>query len=213
MTKYLNPGDITYKKLTVVAGANGTGKSWLIGESIMSSPMKRFEKEVPIKRCLTGGTSFNEQKDLWMEYIMGKNKPTYLGHGLLVYEIVSLALTEESTLIVQNPERFLHPKVQSKVGYFLAKMAATDLQVIIETHSEHIINGIRIAVLSNIGLKPADVIFNFLELTDDRITVQEIEFDDTGSFIHFPVDFMDQGRQDIWKIINLTMENKKLNDR
>ena len=46
-------------------------------------------------------------------------------------------------LIVENPEAHLHAKAQSNMGYFLARMAAAGVRVIIETHSEHIVNGIR----------------------------------------------------------------------
>ena len=48
--------------------------------------------------------------------------------------------------IVENPEAHLHPAAQSKIGRFLAMVANAGVNVIIETHSDHIINGIQIAV-------------------------------------------------------------------
>ena len=48
-----------------------------------------------------------------------------------------------SLLIVENPEAHLHPKGQSAMGMLLALAADNDIQVIMETHSDHVLNGIR----------------------------------------------------------------------
>ena len=49
-------------------------------------------------------------------------------------------------LIIENPEAHLHPSAQSKIGMLLALAAQNGVQVIIETHSDHLLNGIRVAV-------------------------------------------------------------------
>ena len=46
-------------------------------------------------------------------------------------------------LIVENPEIHLHPSGQSELVEFLAFLAQSGVQVIVETHSDHIYNGIR----------------------------------------------------------------------
>lgn len=56
-------------------------------------------------------------------------------------------------VLVENPELHLHPAGQSAMGIFLARAAASGAQVIIETHSDHVLNGIRRAV-RGIGDKP-----------------------------------------------------------
>lgn len=76
-------------------------------------------------------------------------RPTNIGFGLiytLPVVVAALVAPERSLLIIENPEAHLHPFSQSMLGRFLACVAATGVQVIIETHSDHILNGIRVAV-------------------------------------------------------------------
>lgn len=49
-------------------------------------------------------------------------------------------------LMVENPEAHLHPKGQTAMGKLLALCAQQGVQVIVETHSEHVMDGIRIAI-------------------------------------------------------------------
>jgi predicted ATPase len=61
--------------------------------------------------------------------------------------IVAILASEPDTLILlENPEAHLHPKGQSKMGELLAMAASCGVQVVIETHSDHVLNGIRRAV-------------------------------------------------------------------
>ena len=59
-----------------------------------------------------------------------------------IFPIVVAVLTAPvgSLLIIENPEAHIHPKAQTKMGKFLALAAANDIQVIVETHSDHFIN-------------------------------------------------------------------------
>ncbi len=49
-------------------------------------------------------------------------------------------------LLIENPEAHLHPAGQSRMGTFLAAVAADGVQVVVETHSDHVLNGIRRAI-------------------------------------------------------------------
>ncbi|MEY4904698.1 MAG: hypothetical protein RLZZ292_2513 [Bacteroidota bacterium] len=57
-----------------------------------------------------------------------------------------LAAQKGDLVIIENPESDLHPQGQSKMGELIARVAQAGVQVIIETHSDHILNGIRVAV-------------------------------------------------------------------
>ena len=61
--------------------------------------------------------------------------------------IVSLLkLKQDDLLIIENPEAHLHPGAQGLIGHLIARAASIGAQIIIETHSDHILNGIRVAV-------------------------------------------------------------------
>ncbi|WDZ73574.1 AAA family ATPase [Vibrio harveyi] len=47
-------------------------------------------------------------------------------------------------VIIENPEYHLHPKGQSYLGRLIALTAEAGVQVIVETHSDHLINGMRL---------------------------------------------------------------------
>ena len=109
-------------------------------------------------------------------------------------------------MIVENPEAHLHPRAQSNMGYFLGRMAAAGVRIIVETHSEHIVNGMRRAALSRLGLSPDDLtIYFFHEPIPGNTgeTPVEITVDREGNLSDFPVDFFDQVRQDMMEIIRL----------
>ncbi len=89
--------------------------------------------------------------------------PVNVGFGLsyAVPIIVSLLKAKKGDLvIVENPEAHLHPRGQRKMGELIARASAGGVQVIIETHSDHILNGIRLSV-KNRALSHNDVRLNY----------------------------------------------------
>lgn len=77
--------------------------------------------------------------------------PTQLGAGLsYATEVIVMCLRAKpgQTVIIENPEIHLHPAAQSKMGEFLAFVASAGVQLIVETHCEHLINRVRYEVFS-----------------------------------------------------------------
>ncbi len=60
--------------------------------------------------------------------------------------VAALTASENDILLIENPETRLHPSAQAKIGAFLAQIASTKVQVLIETHRDHVLNGMRWAV-------------------------------------------------------------------
>ena len=86
-----------------------------------------------------------------------------------------------SYMIVENPEAHLHPSAQSKIGRFLAMVAHTGVKVIIETHSDHVINGIQIAAAKH-EIESADVSIQFFsqEKSEIQPKVEHIQISAKG---------------------------------
>lgn len=79
----------------------------------------------------------------------GEYTPINVGFGLSYVApiIVSLLKAKSGDLIIlENPEAHLHPKGQRKMGELIAKVSSGGVQIIVETHSGHLLNGIRLAV-------------------------------------------------------------------
>lgn len=110
-----------------------------------------------------------------------------------------------SLFIVENPEAHLHPKGQSRIGYFLGCMAATGIQIVIETHSEHVINGIRLAAVEKKLTSKDNLLINFYhqEEKSENVKIKEIFVNEFGDLSDFPFDFFDQVQQDLYDIMSL----------
>lgn len=125
-------------------------------------------------------------------------RPENTGFGLTyVLPVVTALLCSKpgDLLIIENPESHLHPSGQSIVGKLIALAAQSDVQIIIETHSDHIINGVRGAV-KNEHLAPNNVLIYFLsrDLTSSEhcIDVEKIEIDKNGRIDSWPEGFFDE---------------------
>ena len=87
-----------------------------------------------------------------LQYSFGLSKEyraTNVGFGItytLPVITAILAAKPGSLLLLENPEAHLHPKGQAQMGNLLAQAAAQGVQIILETHSDHVLNGIRLAV-------------------------------------------------------------------
>lgn len=78
-------------------------------------------------------------------------RPQNVGFGLSqLFPIVVALLSAkpDDILLIENPEVHLHPKAQQSIGGLIAQTAASGVQVVVETHSDHVLNGIRLAVKS-----------------------------------------------------------------
>lgn len=134
-----------------------------------------------------------------------ENIATNVGFGIsyaLPILVTCLLAKDKETIIIENPEAHLHAKAQSNMGYFLGVMAAAGLRIIVETHSEHIINGMRRKVVCSNDILPEAVTIYFFEAKEGQVQQTEIGVDKEGNLSKFPVDFFDQQRQDSLTIFN-----------
>ena len=131
-------------------------------------------------------------------------KPANVGHGLTyVFPIiVSLMLSKPGDLIIiDSPEAHLHPSAQSCVGKMIAQIATSGVQIIVETHSEHILNGIRLAVMNKI-LAPEQLnLLFFTQPTPKNHGVLSPSINKHGKIDIRPDGFFDQNNKDIRQLI------------
>ena len=115
--------------------------------------------------------------------------------------IIVAALRAEvgGLLLVENPEAHLHPAGQSRIGGFLAQVAADGVQVFLETHSDHVLNGIRVAVADgSAALLPEQAVIHFFRAEDDGgPALQSMELQRTGQLTAWPAGFFDQAQVDL----------------
>ncbi len=107
----------------------------------------------------------------------------------------------DTVLIIENPEAHLHPYSQSMVGRFLARIASLGVQVIVETHSEHFVNGCRIELAKMNETSQGQIIFFDRNKADQGSNHTIITIDETGELSSWPQGFFDQNEQDLLEIM------------
>lgn len=97
---------------------------------------------------------FTQGTDKTMTY-----KSVNVGFGItyVLPIIVALLSAQAGDLVfLENPEAYIHPKGQRYLGELIARAASTGVQIVLETHSDHILNGVRIAARTEM-LNASDV--------------------------------------------------------
>ncbi|WP_058554284.1 DUF3696 domain-containing protein [Thiohalocapsa sp. ML1] len=102
-------------------------------------------------------------------------------------------------LIVENPEAHLHPAGQSRIGVFLAWLAGKGVQVVLETHSDHVLNGICRAIAELGFLDHKNAIVHFFEggEADQARVAVPLRFTASGGVSDWPPGFFDQYQIDV----------------
>lgn len=141
------------------------------------------------------------------DVISDEYMPINVGFGIsyCLPVIVSLLKAKpEDLLILENPESHLHPRGQSSIGYLLALVAASGVQIILETHSDHIINGIRVAVKDR-NISHSDVSFDWFskKIIGKKVSsdVETIQIDKNGELSEYPDGFLDEWDSQLGKLL------------
>lgn len=135
--------------------------------------------------------------------------PTNHGFGIsytLPIVLAGLLLEENGFLIVDSPEAHLHPAAQTAIAMFLARVAACGRTVIVETHSDHIVDGFRLAIAaSSHPLAAKDCVFHYLDQSDSgSILHHDLSPRPNGTLPKWPKGFFDQVATNLRTLSQLT---------
>ena len=144
---------------------------------------------VPAADALIAGFSFDRPGDVETR----PYRATNVGFGLSYTLPVLLGLLAEAgTLcLIENPEAHLHPRGQTKLAELAVRASMAGVQIIVETHSDHFMDGIRIAVRDGL-IPPVGVAFHYFERTDGETIVSSPQIDADGRLSMWPSGFFDQ---------------------
>lgn len=130
----------------------------------------------------------------------GFHRPIHVGFGLtqvLPIIVAAVSAQTDELLLIENPEVHLHPAGQALMGQFLAEVAASGVQVVVETHSDHLLNGIRRTVRRGV-LAPEDAVLHFFRpRARGQEQVVTPSLDVKGNIDFWPEGFFDQFDKDM----------------
>ena len=123
-----------------------------------------------------------------------KNVGFGLSYALPVITALLLgSVTPNSIVLIENPEAHLHPKGQTEMARLISLCVESGVQVVIETHSDHLFDGIRIHAKNSTTNFHEKVKIYWFELDKNANTdVQEAELDKNGRIAHWPQGLFDQ---------------------
>jgi predicted ATPase len=134
-------------------------------------------------------------------------RPENTGFGLTyVLPVVTAVLSSKpgDLLLIENPESHLHPSGQSIVAQLIAKACQNGVQIIVESHSDHILNGIRTSVKDE-NILPENVRIFYLyrdeDCSDHSANSEEINIDLSGRIDHWPPGFFDEWDKNLNSLI------------
>jgi len=133
------------------------------------------------------------------------NSPHNFGFGisyLLPIVVTGLLAQTGSVFVVENPEAHLHPSGQSRIGQFLAHIAFSGVKIVLETHSEHVVNGIRLYALKH-KVSPDRICINNFSIVNTNPCVEQIPLNANMDILKWPEGFFDQEEKDLTELRHL----------
>ena len=121
---------------------------------------------------------------------------------LLPVVVGDIELGKESTLFTAQPEIHLHPNAQANYADYLVSQINNDKNYIVETHSEYILNRIRLAIVKG-KLKEEDLRVYYLSQEHDSTRLFPVRFTKNGQILGAPQDFFETYMIDV---MNIAME-------
>ena len=121
-----------------------------------------------------------------------------------------LRMLEGNTLLLEQPEIHLHPNLQMQMADYFISLALSNKKVIVETHSDHIVNRLvrRIIEDDKFNLKNLIGIY-FIKSTENGSIYEEVCIDDKRGIINWPTDFFDQTALEQEKILKAGLKKRK----
>ena len=138
---------------------------------------------------------------------------THVGVGVsqvLPILVLSLLAHPDSTLIFEQPELHLHPRVQTRLAEFFVAMTMLGKQCIVETHSEYLINRLRYLAAISEGKDISErVILYFVEKNRGHSCYKPIRINEFGVIPDWPKGFFDENEENAAALLKAAMEKRK----
>lgn len=133
-----------------------------------------------------------------------RRRPSNVGFGLtyvLPIVVACLSARSGSLVLLENPEAHLHPQGQTRMAMLAASAAAQGAQVIMETHSDHVINGVRLAVKQG-RITPGQAVFHYFRGDGTGVEVVSPRVDTDGMLDRWPSGFFDELENTLEQLID-----------
>lgn len=128
-----------------------------------------------------------------------------VGYGVSqALPVITELFRDEKTpmFLLQHPEANLHPRAQAALGSLFCQLSAWGRQIVVETHSDHLIDRVRMDVRDGVGnLRPEEVSILYFEREDLSVRIHSVGLDREGNVLGAPSSyrrfFMEESRRSL----------------
>jgi len=197
-------------KLNYKIGVNGENYldqiyDWQTNENPKLNELIRYLRELQILQEIRTVNLGSGRFEIRLKTNKGniENALSDVGFGVsqfLPIIVADLQLSENSTLMIAQPEIHLHPSIQSTFGnYLAAQVNEAKKNYIIETHSEYLLNKIRLLIVKG-DIAKEDVSVYFMEHDGVEAKAHKIIFSEDGQILNAPENFFKTYMMDVMDI-------------
>ena len=157
---------------------------------------------------------FGHELTVRVPYTRETRNLTHVGVGVsqvIPILVAGLLASADTILVFEQPELHLHPKVQALLADFFLSLSIMGKQCIVETHSEHIINRLRLREATSVDPLRRPVKIYFVERDDEGSSFREVVVNEYGAIANWPSGFFDQGQQEAERILRAAMKKRNAN--
>lgn len=113
-----------------------------------------------------------------------------VGYGVsqvLPVVVDMLQAAKGSMFLLQQPEVHLHPRAQAALGSLLGQLVKSDnKRFVVETHSDYLVDRVRMDVQSQKSLRPQDVVVLYFQQERSGVQIHPMTVDENGNFKEVP---------------------------
>ncbi len=179
------------------AGLESFGSSAGLFDEISVRPLGKRGEAFQVQVRKYGGST----KGPWRNLID-------VGYGVsqalpVVTELFRPDANAREMFLLQQPEVHLHPSAQAALGSLFCAVAGPQRQIIVETHSDHLLDRVRMDIRDGVSnLRPEDVSVLFFERGNLDVRIHSLEVDEQGNVLNAPESyrrfFMEEVNRSLW---------------
>jgi hypothetical protein len=109
-------------------------------------------------------------------------------------------------IISEQPEIHLNPKIQSQLGDLFAEIGNSNVALLVETHSEHLISRLQRKVVEK-TIHPKDLAIYFVSLEENKSVIRRLSIQSNGTFDYWPEGFFQDDYEDSIEILKASLRN------
>lgn len=110
-------------------------------------------------------------------------------------------------MLIEQPEIHLNPRIEADIGDFFINIVKSDIDLLIETHSEHLLNRVQRRVADGTIEDEDRISIYFVEKPEDKSKIREITMDSSGRFEDWPSGFFQDDFEEAVEILKESLPN------